>query len=162
MTTRYIKDLFTSSLFGTIHETGHAMYEQNIGDNIYDTILGTGVNLGVHESQSRFYENLVGKNKAFWDSNFSELQSLFAENLASANEEVFYKAINKVSPSLIRVEADELTYSLHILVRFEIEKEIFEKDIDVRELPKLWNDKYQKYLGISPNNFSDGILQDVH
>ncbi|AJI56359.1 carboxypeptidase Taq (M32) metallopeptidase family protein [Francisella philomiragia] len=162
MTTRYIEDLFTSSLFGTIHETGHAMYEQNIGDNIYDTILGTGVSLGIHESQSRFYENLVGKNKAFWDSNFSELKSLFAENLTSANEENFYRAINKVSPSLIRVEADELTYSLHILVRFEIEKEIFEKNLDVSELPKLWNDKYQKYLGIIPNNFSDGILQDVH
>ncbi|QWU99250.1 carboxypeptidase M32 [Francisella salimarina] len=162
MTTRYIEDLFTSSLFSTIHETGHAMYEQNIGDDIYDTILGTGVSLGIHESQSRFYENLVGKNKAFWDSNYTNLQSLFTENLASVSEEDFYKAINKVSPSLIRVEADELTYSLHILVRFEIEKEIFEKNLDVSELPKLWNDKYQKYLGITPNNFSDGILQDVH
>lgn len=100
---------------------------QNIGDNIYDTILGTGVSLGIHESQSRFYENLVGKNKAFWDRNYSELQDLFAENLADTSIEEFYKAINKVSPSLIRVEADELTYSLHILVRFEIEKEIFEK-----------------------------------
>ncbi|ABK90590.1 carboxypeptidase M32 [Francisella tularensis subsp. novicida] len=162
MTTHYIENLFTSSLFSTIHETGHAMYEQNICDNIYDTILGTGVSLGIHESQSRFYENLVGKNKAFWDRNYSELQDLFAENLADTSIEEFYKAINKVSPSLIRVEADELTYSLHILVRFEIEKEIFEKDIDIRELPKLWNDKYQKYLGITPFNFSDGILQDVH
>ncbi|APC92404.1 Thermostable carboxypeptidase 1 [Francisella sp. MA067296] len=162
MTTRYIENLFTSSLFGTIHETGHAMYEQNIGDNIYDTILGTGVSLGIHESQSRFYENLVGKNKAFWDSNYSELQSLFLENLADTSAEEFYKAINKVSPSLIRVEADELTYSLHILVRFELEKEIFEKDIAIDDLPKLWNDKYQQYLGIIPSDFSNGILQDVH
>ena len=89
----------------------------------------------------RFYENLVGKNKAFWDSHYSELQSLFAENLADTSTEEFYKAINKVSPSLIRVEADELTYSLHILVRFELEKEIFEKDIAINDLPKLWNDK---------------------
>lgn len=87
MTPRYIENLFTSSLFGRIYETGHAMYEQNIGDNIYDTILGTGVSLGIHESQSRFYENLVGKNKAFWDSHYSELQNLFAENLADTSNE---------------------------------------------------------------------------
>ncbi|AIT09624.1 peptidase M32 [Candidatus Francisella endociliophora] len=162
MTTRYIEDLFTSSLFSTIHETGHAMYEQNIGDDIYDSILGTGVSLGIHESQSRFYENLVGKNRAFWNSNYSELQSLFTENLTKTSEEEFYKAINKVSPSLIRVEADELTYSLHILVRFEVEKEIFENDIAIKNLPKLWNDKYEKYLGIVPKDFAEGILQDVH
>ncbi|API87641.1 carboxypeptidase M32 [Francisella uliginis] len=162
MTTRYIENLFTSSLFSTIHETGHAMYEQNIGDDIYNTILGTGVSLGVHESQSRFYENLVGKNKSFWKANYTDLQQAFPENLKKVDIDDFYKAINKVSPSLIRVEADELTYSLHILVRFEIEKEIFEKDIPVKELPKLWNDKYQKYLGISSDNYTNGILQDVH
>lgn len=162
MTTRYIKDLFTSSLFSTVHETGHAMYEQNIGDNIYDTILGTGVSLGIHESQSRFYENLVGKNKSFWQANYKDLQDIFPENLEKVNIDSFYKAINKVSPSLIRVEADELTYSLHILVRYEIEKEIFEKDIPIKDLPKLWNDKYQKYLGITPDDYTNGILQDVH
>ncbi|WP_150467850.1 carboxypeptidase M32 [Francisella sp. SYW-9] len=162
MTTRYIEDLFTSSLFSTIHETGHAMYEQNIGDDIYDSILGTGVSLGVHESQSRFYENLVGKNKAFWQVNYQDLQQTFPENLSKVDINSFYKAINKASPSLIRVEADELTYSLHILVRFEIEKEIFEKDIPIRDLPKLWNDKYQKYLGIHSDDYTNGILQDVH
>ncbi|MED7820007.1 MULTISPECIES: carboxypeptidase M32 [unclassified Francisella] len=162
MTTRYIKDLFTSSLFSTVHETGHAMYEQNIGDNIYDTILGTGVSLGIHESQSRFYENLVGKNKSFWQANYKDLQNIFPENLDKVDIDSFYNAINKVSPSLIRVEADELTYSLHILVRFEIEKEIFEKDIPIKDLPKLWNDKYQKYLGITPDDYTNGILQDVH
>ena len=162
MTTRYIQNLFTSSLFSTIHETGHAMYEQNINDDIYDTILGTGVSLGVHESQSRFYENLVGKNKSFWEANYKNLQKIFPENLKKISVDSFYKSINKVASSLIRVEADELTYSLHILVRFEIEKEIFEKDISIKELPKLWNDKYQKYLGITPNDYADGILQDVH
>jgi carboxypeptidase Taq len=162
MTTRFIEDMFTSSLFSTIHETGHAMYEQNIADSIYDTILGTGVSLGIHESQSRFYENFVGKNENFWKYNYKELQQLFPENLDDTTTEEFYSAINKVSPSFIRVEADELTYSLHILVRFEMEKEIFEKDICVNDLPKLWNDKYQKYLGITPGNFTDGILQDVH
>lgn len=110
MTTRYIEDLFTSSLFSTIHETGHAMYEQNIGDDIYNTIFGTGVSLGVHESQSRFYENLVGKNKFFWKANYTDLQLTFPENLEKVDIDNFYKAINKVSPSLIRVEADELTY----------------------------------------------------
>lgn len=162
MTTRYIEDLFNSSLFSTIHETGHALYEQNIGNNIYDTILGTGVSLGIHESQSRFYENLVGKNKAFWNTNYTQLQQLFPENLNSVSIDDFYKATNAVSPSLIRVEADELTYSLHILVRYEIEKEIFSSDINVSDLPKLWNDKYQQYLGITPDNDANGILQDVH
>ena len=162
MTTRYIEDLFSSSLFSTIHETGHALYEQNIGDDIYNTILGTGVSLGIHESQSRFYENLIGKNKAFWLKNYKELQELFPENLSNTSVDEFYKAANFVAPSLIRVEADELTYSLHILVRYEIEKEIFENDIPVSELPKLWNDKYEKYLGIIPDSNANGILQDVH
>ena len=162
MTTRYIENLFTSSLFSTIHETGHAIYEQNISDDIYNTILGTGVSLGVHESQSRFYENLIGKNKSFWTKNYKDLQDLFADNLENTSIDEFYKAINNVTPSLIRVEADELTYSLHILVRFEMEQEIFEKDIPVKDLPKLWNQKYQEYLGITPNDDANGILQDVH
>ena len=162
MTTRYIEDLFSSSLFSTMHETGHALYEQNIGDDIYNTVLGTGVSLGIHESQSRFYENLVGKNKAFWLKNYKELQNLFLENLKNTTLDEFYKAANFVAPSLIRVEADELTYSLHILVRYEIEKEVFENDIPVSELPKIWNDKYKKYLGITPDSNANGILQDVH
>ena len=162
MTTRYIESLFSSSLFSTVHETGHALYEQNIGDDIYNTVLGTGVSLGIHESQSRFYENLVGKNRAFWLKNYKELQELFPENLNNTTVDEFYKAANFVAPSLIRVEADELTYSLHILVRYEIEKEIFENDIPVSELPKLWNDKYEKYLGITPDSNANGILQDVH
>jgi carboxypeptidase Taq len=162
MTTRYIENLFSSSLFSTIHETGHALYEQNIGEDIYNTVLGTGVSLGIHESQSRFYENVVGKNKAFWLKNYKELQELFPENLSSTTVDEFYKAANFVAPSLIRVEADELTYSLHILVRYEIEKEIFENDINVYDLPKLWNDKYEKYLGITPESDTNGILQDVH
>ena len=162
MTTRYNEKMFTSSLFSTIHETGHGMYEQNIGDDIYNTILGTGVSLGIHESQSRFYENLIGKNKAFWEKNYINLQKLFPENLSTIDITSFYKGINEVSPSLIRVEADELTYSLHILIRFEIEKEIFENDIHVKDLPQIWANKYEKYLGIRPNTFTDGILQDVH
>ncbi|WP_071663451.1 carboxypeptidase M32 [Francisella frigiditurris] len=162
MTTRYMEKLFASSIFSTIHETGHAMYEQNIGDDIYNTTLGTGVTLGIHESQSRFYENLVGKNKSFWVNQYSNLQNLFSDNLSEVSLEEFYKGINSVEPGFIRVEADELTYPLHILIRYEIEKEIFEKDISVNDLPKLWNRKYEEYLGISPKNFKEGILQDVH
>lgn len=162
MTTRYMEKLFASSIFSTIHETGHAMYEQNIGDNIYNTILGTGVTLGIHESQSRFYENLVGKNKSFWINQYKNLQNLFSDNLSKIPLDEFYKGINCVEPGFIRVEADELTYPLHILIRYEIEKEIFEKDISVNDLPKLWNSKYEEYLGIVPANFKEGILQDVH
>ena len=167
MTTRYKENLFISSIFSTMHETGHAMYEQNIGDDIYNTILGTGVTLGIHESQSRFYENLVGKNKSFWINRYSNLQKMFPEQLGNLNIDDFYKSINKVETDFIRVEADELTYPLHILIRYEIEKEMFEKDIDVKDidvkdLPALWDKKYTEYLGITPSNYKEGILQDVH
>ena len=162
MTSRYMEDLFTSSIYSTIHEAGHAIYEQNIGEDIYNTILGTGVTLGIHESQSRFYENLIGKNQNFLQNIYPQIQELFPENLKNISIDEFYNAINNVDTTFIRVEADELTYPLHILIRYEMEKEIFENDINVYDLPKLWNEKYEKYLGITPSNYAEGILQDVH
>jgi len=162
MTTRYSIDDMQSSLFGTLHESGHSIYEQNIGDNIWETILGTGNSMGIHESQSRLYENLVGRSFEFWEPIYPKLQETFPEVLKNTTLEEFHKAINKVEPSLIRVEADELTYSLHIMLRYEIEKELIEGKIEVANLPQIWNEKMEKYLGIIPPTDADGVLQDVH
>ena len=162
MTTRYTINDMQSSLFGTLHESGHSIYEQNIGDDIWETILGTGNSMGIHESQSRLYENLVGRTIEFWTPIYSKLQETFPEVLKDTTLDDFYKAINKVEPSLIRVEADELTYSLHIMLRYEIEKELVEGKIKVSDLPKIWNERMEKYLGIVPSTDADGVLQDVH
>ena len=162
MTTRYSIDDMQSSLFGTLHESGHSIYEQNIGDNIWETILGTGNSMGIHESQSRLYENLVGRSLEFWEPIYPKLQETFPEVLKNTTLEEFHKAINKVEPSLIRVEADELTYSLHIMLRYEIEKELIEGKIEVANLPQIWNERMEKYLGITPPTDADGVLQDVH
>jgi carboxypeptidase Taq len=162
MTTRYSINDMQSSLFGTLHESGHSIYEQNIGDDIWETILGTGNSMGIHESQSRLYENLIGRSKEFWEPIYPKLQETFPEVLKDITLEEFHKAINKVEPSLIRVEADELTYSLHIMLRYEIEKELIEGKINVADLPQIWNDRMEKYLGITPPTDADGVLQDVH
>jgi carboxypeptidase Taq len=162
MTTRYTIDDMQSSLFGTLHETGHSLYEQNIGEEIWETILGTGNSMGIHESQSRLYENLVGRSLEFWEPIYPKLQEAFPDVLSNVSLEEYHRAINKVEPSLIRVEADELTYSLHIMLRYEIEKELIEGKIKPCDLPKIWNERMEKYLGITPPNDSDGVLQDVH
>lgn len=162
MTTRYEEDFLQPALFGTIHETGHSIYEQNIGDNIWDTSLGGGSSMGIHESQSRLYENLVGRSYEFWIPLYPKLQEAFPENLKDYSLDDFYKAINKSESDLIRVEADELTYSLHIMLRYEIEKELIEGKIEVKDLPKIWNERMVKYLGITPPTDSLGVLQDVH
>ena len=162
MTTRYALNDMQSSLFGTLHETGHSLYEQNIGDDIWETILGTGNSMGIHESQSRLYENLIGRTIEFWEPIYPKLQESFPEILDKISLEEYHKAINKVEPSLIRVEADELTYSLHIMLRYEIEKELIEGKIKVIDLPKIWNERMEKYLGIIPPTDTDGVLQDVH
>ncbi len=162
ITTKYMENWFASSFFGTIHEVGHALYEQGIADKYHRTPLGTAVSLGVHESQSRLYENMVGRSQSFWQGYYPSLQKHFPENLAEVSLADFYRAINKVEPSLIRIEADEVTYNMHILVRFELELALLEGNLKVADLPEAWNEKYQRYLGITPPNDAQGCLQDVH
>ncbi len=160
LTTRYLPYL-PSAIFGSLHEAGHGMYEQG-GTKAWDrTPLYGGVSLGVHESQSRTWENIVGRSEAFWRHFLPDLQALFPE-LSDFTPRSFYKTINKVEPSLIRVEADELTYNLHVLVRFEIELDVLTNKLAVKDMPEAWNAKYKEYLGITPPNDSKGCLQDVH
>jgi len=161
LTTRYFEELPFSSVYSTIHEGGHGIYEQNIGDDLKETLLCDGASMGIHESQSRFYENVIGRSREFWYGflNKSKCKYKFLENLTL---DEIYKGINEVSASLIRVEADELTYSLHIMIRYEVEKGILSGDYLIKDLPKIWNQKMQEYLGIVPENDSEGVLQDVH
>lgn len=160
LTTRFQPNL-TSAIFSSLHEAGHGMYEQGSPSKWDRTPLAGGVSLGVHESQSRLWENIVGRSHAFWAHFLPELQKAFP-TLGSIDADRFYRAINKVEPSLIRVEADELTYNLHVLVRFEIECALLENKLAIRDLPSAWNAKYEEYLGITPPNDSKGCLQDVH
>ncbi|MBW7456507.1 carboxypeptidase M32 [Paenibacillus sepulcri] len=161
ITTRYLTDDVTSALFGTIHEGGHALYEQNIMKELIGTTLCTGTSMGIHESQSRFWENVIGRSKPFWGRYFGDLQRHFPGQLDVGVED-FYRATNVVKPSLIRIEADELTYNLHIIIRYEMEKLIFNEGVKASELPALWNEKYREYLGVVPQNDGEGVLQDVH
>ncbi len=162
ITTHYYKNNLESALFSTIHESGHAIYELNISDDLSLTPIGVGTSMGMHESQSRFYENMIGRNALFWKNLYPKLQNIFLDNLKDVSFDTFMEGINKVEPSFIRTEADELTYPLHIMIRYEIEKKIFKEDVDFDKLPQLWNEKYQEYLGITPQNDSVGILQDIH
>ncbi|WP_204953450.1 carboxypeptidase M32 [Metabacillus crassostreae] len=162
VTTKYDESDFRTAIFGTIHECGHAIYEQNISEELVGTPLCSGTSMGIHESQSLFYENFVGRNKEFWAVYYKQLQSHSAEQFSNVNLEEFYHAINESKPSLIRIEADELTYPLHIMIRYEIEKALFNDEITVDELPQIWNQKYKEYLGITPPNDAQGVLQDVH
>jgi carboxypeptidase Taq len=162
ITTRYQKEFLNPALFGTLHEAGHAMYEQGIADEYQRTPLGEAVSLGVHESQSRMWENLVGRSYAFWQHAYERLQELFPEQLGDVPLDAFHGAVNRVAPSLIRVEADEVTYNLHIMIRFELELALLEGELKVSELPEAWNAKYQAYLGLTPPNDALGCLQDIH
>ena len=162
VTTKYDENDFRSAVFGTIHECGHALYEQNIDPKLLGLPLSTGASMGIHESQSLFYENFVGRNEQFWQHNFTLLQKHSPEQFAGVAVEEFLKAINFVEPSFIRIEADELTYPLHIMIRYEIERELFDGDLQVEKLPQVWNDKYEQYLGIRPANDAQGVLQDMH
>lgn len=161
LTTRYLEELPFSSVFSTIHEGGHGMYEQGVAEELKDTILSDGASMGIHESQSRFYENVIGRSKEFWCGVLGKSKFKYAK-LSELSLEEIYKGINEVSPSLIRVEADELTYSLHIMVRYEIEKGILSGEYLIKDLPKIWNDKMYEYLGVTPKTDSEGVLQDVH
>ncbi|MEK3723559.1 carboxypeptidase M32 [Paenibacillus sp. FSL H8-0034] len=162
ITTRYLLDDVNSALFGTIHEGGHALYEQNISPDLIGTPLCTGTSMGIHESQSRFWENMIGRSRPFWNRYYQDVQKHYPGQFDSVRVEDFYRATNEVKPSLIRIEADELTYNLHIMVRYEIEKELFSESVRVADLPEVWNEKYRDYLGIAPTTNGEGVLQDVH
>jgi carboxypeptidase Taq len=161
ITTRYDETFLSQALFGTMHEAGHGMYEQYV-DSSYDRgPLGGGASLGVHESQSRLWENLVGRSHGFWSHYYPYAQELFPD-LGGVSLADFYAAINRVKPSFIRVEADEVTYNLHIMVRFELELALLEGSLKVKDLPEAWNGKYEDYLGVTPPNDALGCLQDIH
>lgn len=162
VTTRFRPDDMQSSLFGTIHECGHAMYEQNISSDLIGTFLCTGASMGIHESQSRFWENMIGRSREFWNRYYQDLTERFPEQFANVSVEEFYKAVNLVEPSLIRVDADELTYNLHIMIRYEIEKDLINGVITVGDLPRIWEEKMEEYLGIRPGSYGTGVLQDIH
>src|SRR5215203_225425 len=162
ITTRFDPSNLSPALFGTFHEAGHAIYEQGIAPSYSRTPLSGGTSMGVHESQSRLWENLVGRSRTFWSFYYPKLRESFPEALGDTDLETFYRAINEVKPSLIRVEADELTYNLHILLRFELEVALLEGELPVSELPTAWNARMEEYLGITPENDAVGALQDVH
>ena len=162
ITTHYHEDNLVSSMYSVIHEGGHALYELGCDDCYNYTVLGGGVSMGIHESQSRFYENLIGRSRAFVHAIFPYLQAHFPEQLANVTEEMFYRAVNKAQPSLVRTEADELTYCLHIMVRYEIEKQLIAGTLEVKDLPQRWNALYRQYLGIEVPNDKEGCLQDSH
>ena len=161
ITTHYT-DSVDSSLFSVIHEAGHGIYELGIRDDLTLTPAGQGASMGMHESQSRFFENIIGRNRAFWVPIYKKVQEMFPGQLGQVDLDRFVEAINKVTPGLIRTEADELSYSLHVLIRYEIEKMLIEEDLDVKKLPDIWADKYEEYLGIRPENPAEGVLQDIH
>ncbi len=162
LTTRYDEDTLSGSLFSTLHEAGHGIYEQGLPADRYGLPTGEAVSLGIHESQSRMWENLVGRSRAFWEYFYPEAQTAFSDALARVPLDDFYFAINDVRPSLIRTESDEVTYNLHILIRFELELALINDELSVADLPAAWHAKYQEYLGIQSSTDADGVLQDVH
>ena len=162
VTTRFKPDDLTFALFSTIHECGHALYEQNISAELTGTPLAEGASYGIHESQSRFWEIFISMSRPFWNRYLRELQRVFPGQLDDVSVDQFYRAINRAEPSLIRIEADELTYNLHIMIRYEIEKQLIAGQIEVKDLPQIWNDKYEEYLGVRPSHDGEGVLQDVH
>ncbi|MFA7076540.1 MAG: carboxypeptidase M32, partial [Candidatus Izemoplasmatales bacterium] len=161
-TTKYLENYVLSSIYAAIHELGHATYEQQISTEFDDTLLGGGTSMGIHESQSRFYENNVGRSYEFWQAHFPKFQELFPEQTEGYDVKDMYYAVNQVEATLIRIEADELTYPLHIMLRYDIERMLINNEITVDDLPRIWNEKMEEYLGIKPTNDSDGVLQDVH
>ena len=162
ITTRWYPNFLNASLFGTLHESGHAMYEQGTHKALARTPLARGTSMGIHESQSRTIENIVGRSKGFWSAHYPKLQETFPDQLGTHSLDQFYQAINKVHASFIRVEADELTYNFHIILRFELEQAMLNGDVKAAELPTAWNDKMQELLGIVPPTDTEGCLQDIH
>ncbi len=162
ITTRFKDDDLGYGLFSTLHEAGHAMYEQGINMAYEASPLGGGTSAGIHESQSRTWENIVGRSLGFWQHFYPDLQKTFPDQLGSVPLETFYRAINKVERSLIRTEADEVTYNLHVMIRFDLELQLLEGALEIRDLPQAWHDRYQADLGITAPDDRDGVLQDVH
>lgn len=162
LTTRYYEDFFSPSVFGVMHEAGHGMYEQGLPTEHLFTPAGQAVSLGIHESQSRLWENFVGRSREFWEGLYPECRSNFSEALGSVALDDFHAAINIVEPSFIRVEADEVTYNLHIILRFEIERALIGGKLEARDVPEAWNAKMKEMLGITPPDAARGCLQDIH
>jgi len=162
LTTRYNEHFLPSSIFGTIHECGHGLYELGFGDAVQGSLLAECPSLGLHESQSRMWENLIGRSDSFWRHFYPRLRSLFPEALGDVEPQRFYEAVNRVAPSFIRVEADEATYNLHILLRFELEKQLVGGELAVQDLPEAWNAQMRELLDLTPPDDARGLLQDVH
>jgi carboxypeptidase Taq len=162
ITTHYYEDNFASSVFSVLHEAGHAIYEQNLNQDFMYQPVGSACSSGLHESQSRTFENIIGRSLAFWTYFMPKLKEITDNALAGLELDRFVHAINQVTPSKIRVEADEVTYGLHIIVRFNIERDLFADKITVKELPEIWNQSYKEYLGIKVENDSEGVMQDTH
>ncbi len=162
ITTRVREDDLTDALFSTLHECGHALYEQGIRHEYDGTPLAEGASAGVHESQSRLWENLVGRSRGFWEHFYPRLQASFPAQLATVPLETFYRAINRVARSLIRTDADEVTYNLHVMLRFDLELDLLEGRLEVKDLPDAWRTRMMTDLGLSPPDDRDGALQDVH
>jgi carboxypeptidase Taq len=162
ITTRVSRDFFNECLFGTIHETGHALYDLGFGQNLDRTPLWGAASPGVHESQSRMWENLVGRSLPFWHHFYPSLQAMFPEPLKGVDAEGFWRAVNRSYPSFIRVEADEVTYNMHILLRFELENELLDGTLKVADLPEAWNARFKSYVGLNVPNDREGVLQDIH
>ena len=162
ITTHYHEDNLVSSMYSVIHEGGHGLYEMGADDCYNFTNLSGGVSMGIHESRSRFYENLIGRSRAFIQAVFPKIQELFPEQLKNVDAEMFYKAVNKAQPSLIRTEADELTYALHVMVRYEIEKQLIGGTLAIQDVPAEWDRLYKEYLGVDVPSDAEGCLQDSH
>lgn len=162
ITNHYYEKNLASAIFSVIHEGGHALYELGVADELTMTPVGGGTSMGMHESQSRMYENMIGRSKEFWLPVYSKLQDTYPEQLNTVTLDTFIRAINKAQSGLIRTESDELCYCLHVIIRYEIEKDLFAGKITVNELPTVWNQKYQEYLGVTPADDAEGVLQDIH
>jgi carboxypeptidase Taq len=162
ITTHYYEDNVASSMFSTLHEGGHALYEQNLNREWIFQPVGTACSSGLHESQSRFVENIVGRSREFWIYFLPKLKELTGTILSDVDLDRFVHAVNQVKPSKIRVEADEVTYCLHIIIRFNLERDLFANKITVTELPQIWNQRYKEYLGVDIENDSEGVMQDIH
>ena len=162
ITTNYQRDNFASSMFSVIHEGGHALYDMGSADELAYTLLDGGVSMGIHESQSRFYENLLGRSRSFISYIYPKIKECFPEEMASCTAEDVYRAVNVVTPSLIRTEADEVTYCLHVMVRYELEKRVISGELAGKDLPAEWNRLYKEYLGVDVPCDREGVLQDSH
>ena len=162
LTNHYYEDYFISSIFSMIHELGHATFEQQVSEKFDNTFLEGCSAMALHESQSRFYENIVGRSYQFWQKHYPKLQEVFEEQLKDVSLEDFYHYVNKAECSLIRTEADELTYPLHIMIRYDLEQALLSGQIEVKDLPEYWNKAYKEYLGVSVPNNRLGVLQDIH